>query len=134
MTQQTTIDMLRAMRMSAMAAEFEKQMGDPAFRELGFEDRLGLLVNAEWNRRQSNKVERFEYSAPRKPPVRRFGNRRSGDLETVIPANRKPLLSVGEPLIQSQKGRCPAAQFVPQRSGPGAITRSGSCLARTPPA
>jgi hypothetical protein len=47
MTQQTTIDMLRAMRMSAMAAELEKQLGDPAFRELGFEDRLGLLVNAE---------------------------------------------------------------------------------------
>lgn len=68
MTQQTTIDMLRAMRMSAMAAEFEKQMGDPAFRELGFEDRLGLLVNAEWNRRQSNKVERLirtaRFSAP----------------------------------------------------------------------
>ena len=68
MTQQTTIDMLRGMRMSAMAAELEKQMGDPAFRELGFEDRLGLLVNAEWNRRQSNKVERLmrtaHFSAP----------------------------------------------------------------------
>ena len=47
MTQQTTIDMLRGMKMSAMAAELEKQMGDPAFRELGFEDRLGLLVNAQ---------------------------------------------------------------------------------------
>ena len=68
MTQQTTIDMLRAMRMSAMAAELEKQLGDSAFRELGFEDRLGLLVNAEWNRRQSNKVERLlrmaRFSAP----------------------------------------------------------------------
>jgi DNA replication protein DnaC len=68
MTQQTTIDMLRGMKMSAMAAELEKQMGDPAFRELGFEDRLGLLVNAEWNRRQSNKVERLmrtaRFSAP----------------------------------------------------------------------
>jgi hypothetical protein len=43
-------------------------MGDPAFRELGFEDRLGLLVNAEWNHRQSNKVERLmrtaRFSAP----------------------------------------------------------------------
>jgi hypothetical protein len=59
MTQQATIDMLRAMRMSAMAAELEKQLRDPTFRELDFEDRLGLLVNAEWNRRQSNKVERL---------------------------------------------------------------------------
>ena len=68
MTQQATIDMLRAMRMSAMAAELEKQLGDPAFRELDFEDRLGLLVNAEWNRRQSNKVDRLmrtaRFSAP----------------------------------------------------------------------
>ena len=68
MTQQTTIDMLKAMRMSAIAAELEKQMEEPAFRELGFEDRLGLLVNAEWNRRQSNKVERLmrnaRFSAP----------------------------------------------------------------------
>ena len=68
MTQQTTIDMLRGMKMSAMATELEKQLGDPAFRELGFEDRLCLLVNAEWNRRQSNKVERLirtaRFSAP----------------------------------------------------------------------
>ena len=32
---------------------------DPAFNELGFEERLGLPVNAEWNRRQSNKLNRF---------------------------------------------------------------------------
>ena len=34
-------------------------MKDPTFNELGFEERLGLLVNAEWNRRQSNKLNRF---------------------------------------------------------------------------
>lgn len=35
------------------------QLKDPTFNELGFEERLGLLVNAEWNRRQSNKLNRF---------------------------------------------------------------------------
>ena len=63
MLNQATMDMLTAMKMSAMAAEFANQLKDPAFNELGFEERLGLLVNAEWNRRQSNKLNRFIRSA-----------------------------------------------------------------------
>ena len=56
MLNQATMDMLTAMKMTAMAAEFANQLKDPTFNELGFEERLGLLVNAEWNRRQSNKL------------------------------------------------------------------------------
>lgn len=56
---QATIDMLTAMKMSALAAKFANQLKDPAFNELGFEERLGLLVNAKWSRRQSNKLDRF---------------------------------------------------------------------------
>ena len=45
------------MRFSAMAQEFEAQVQDPAtYAKLPFEDRFGLLVNAEWNRRQTNKL------------------------------------------------------------------------------
>ncbi len=55
MLNQATMDMLTAMKMTAMAAEFANQLKDPTFNELGFEERLGLLVNAEWNRRQSNR-------------------------------------------------------------------------------
>lgn len=47
MLNQATMDMLTAMKMSAMAAEFANQLKDPAFNELGFEERLGMLVNAE---------------------------------------------------------------------------------------
>ena len=55
----TTITLLREMRFSAMASELEKQLADPAaYNQLGFEDRLSLLVDAEWNRRQVNKLER----------------------------------------------------------------------------
>lgn len=54
---QSTIDTLKSMRFSAMAGELEKQLSDPAtYNSLGFEERLGLLVDAEWNRRQSNKL------------------------------------------------------------------------------
>lgn len=59
MLNQATMDMLTAMKMTAMPAEFANQLKDPTFNELGFEERLGLLVNAEWNRRQSNKLNRF---------------------------------------------------------------------------
>ena len=68
MTAQATVDMLKGMKMSAMAAELERQLTDASYRELGFEERLGLLVTSEWNRRQSNKVDRFirnaRFSAP----------------------------------------------------------------------
>lgn len=63
-----TVDMLKSMKMSAMAAEFESQLTDSSYKDLSFEERLGLLVTAEWNRRQTNKVNRFirnaRFSAP----------------------------------------------------------------------
>ena len=59
MTNQSTVDMLRGMKMGAMAGELEHQLTDPSYRELGFEERLGLLVTAEWNRRESNRMNRF---------------------------------------------------------------------------
>ena len=55
----STIESLKAMRFSAMAAELERQMGDPsAYSQMGFEERLSLLVDAEWNCRQNNKLLR----------------------------------------------------------------------------
>lgn len=47
------------MRFSAMAAELERQMQDSsAYSQMGFEERLSLLVDAEWNARQNNKLLR----------------------------------------------------------------------------
>lgn len=60
---QSTVDMLRAMKMTAMATELERQASDVAYRELNTEERISLIVNAEWNRRQSNKITRLINSA-----------------------------------------------------------------------
>ena len=47
-----------------MASELERQISDAeSFRELSFEDRLALLVDAEWNRRQKNKYQRCLHNA-----------------------------------------------------------------------
>ena len=60
---QQTIDMLTEMKMTAMAAEFANQIQDASFNLLGFEERLSMLVTAEWNRRQNNKVTRLMRNA-----------------------------------------------------------------------
>jgi IstB-like ATP-binding protein len=55
-----TIERLRAMKMNAFASELERQFEDKdSYSQLGFEDRLALLVDSEWNRRQGNKLDRY---------------------------------------------------------------------------
>ena len=73
MVLQATIDMLVGMKMTAMAAELSSQLQDSSFSELGFEDRLGRLVTAEWNRRQTNTVKAAHSQRPLCRPVRRSG-------------------------------------------------------------
>ena len=59
-----TIERLRAMKMNALATELECQLEDAdSYKQLGFEDRLSLLVDAEWNRRQNNKLIRYVRNA-----------------------------------------------------------------------
>ena len=56
----STIEQLRAMKMNAFASELERKIKDAdSYKQLGFEDRLTLLVDAEWNRRQNNKLDRY---------------------------------------------------------------------------
>ncbi len=64
MIRQSTIELLKEMRFSAMASELERQIEDEeSYRELSFDDRLAMLVDAEWNRRQSNKYTRCLHNA-----------------------------------------------------------------------
>ena len=60
MTVTSTLEYLKTMRLSAMAEELKKQTEDSAaFTQLGFEERIALIVDAEWNRRQANKLKRY---------------------------------------------------------------------------
>lgn len=59
MMSNSTIETLKIMRFSAMAAELQHQLDDPgSYCQLCFEERLSLMVDAEWNRRQQNKLVR----------------------------------------------------------------------------
>ena len=54
-----TVELLKAMKLSAMANELTRQIEDgKTYSALGFEERLSLLVDAEWGRRQINKLNR----------------------------------------------------------------------------
>jgi hypothetical protein len=48
MLTQPTIEKLQALHLTAMAQAFDQQRGSAAHAELHFEDRFGLLVDAEW--------------------------------------------------------------------------------------
>ena len=40
------------MRLSVMANALKDQLTDPQFQNMAFEDRIGLMVDAEWNTRK----------------------------------------------------------------------------------
>jgi DNA replication protein DnaC len=53
-----TVDKLSALRLPALAEAFQRQLGAPEFADLSFEDRVGLLVDAEWTHREQRKLQR----------------------------------------------------------------------------
>ena len=59
MLTETTVSKLREMRLSVMANALKDQLVDPQFQNMTFEDRLGLLVDAEWNARKNNHLNKL---------------------------------------------------------------------------
>ena len=59
MLNDNTTNKLHEMKLGVMATSFREQMKDKAFNEMSFEDRFGLLVDAEWNARKSNRLARL---------------------------------------------------------------------------
>jgi hypothetical protein len=56
MLTQPTIEKLQALHLMAMAQAFEQQRGSASRAELPFEDRVGLLVDAEWTAREQRRL------------------------------------------------------------------------------
>lgn len=55
---QQTLDQLQALRLPAMAEAFQQQLRKPEYAELTFEERVGLLVEAESTRREQRKLSK----------------------------------------------------------------------------
>lgn len=59
MIHQPTIDKLHQMRLSAMADALVSQSEDSVFESLTFEERFGMIVDKEWAKRRSTKLQRM---------------------------------------------------------------------------
>jgi DNA replication protein DnaC len=55
---QPTIEKLYAMRLRGMAEAFQQQQEDANIHSLSFEERLGLLIDRQWNWRQNRALDR----------------------------------------------------------------------------
>ena len=59
MLTETTVSKLREMWLSVMANALKDQLADPQLQNMAFEDRIGLLVDAEWNARKNNHLSKL---------------------------------------------------------------------------
>ena len=58
MLTQPTIDKLCTLGLKGMAAAFREQSESADLQQLSFEERLGLLIDRQWNWRQNRALER----------------------------------------------------------------------------
>ena len=59
MLSENTQSKLHDMKLSVMAKTFKEQLNDHNIHELSFEERFGLLVDAEWIARKNNRMVRL---------------------------------------------------------------------------
>ena len=58
MLTEPTTEKLKAMRLEGMTAAWQEQRAQPQLASLSFDERLGLLVDAEWQHRENARVSR----------------------------------------------------------------------------
>jgi len=63
MLDKATLNKLREMKLPAMAAKLEWQQGQPEIHSLSFEERLGMLVDAEWLDKKDRRSDRLAKQA-----------------------------------------------------------------------
>jgi len=58
MLSEPTMEKLKALKLDAVAAAWVEQQRDPKYAALAFDERLGLLVDAEWLARENRRLKR----------------------------------------------------------------------------
>jgi len=59
MVNEATIQHLHEMRLSGMAENYRSQNGDPALKDLSFDERFGMMVDTEWTKRKNSRLSRL---------------------------------------------------------------------------
>lgn len=89
MLSRQTQQSLRSLRLPGMAQAYEDQLNNPTVQSLGFDDRFGLLVEAEIAQRENRRVNRLLKTAKLKAPSAcpediDFSSRRGIDKRQVL--------------------------------------------------
>ena len=71
-----TAEKLRTMRLPAMAAEYTRQSEAPSISSLDFDERLAMMVDAEWLSRENNRIAKLTKDAKL-----RFSNASLADID-----------------------------------------------------
>ena len=74
MSNEATINKLVEMHMTPMADAFRAQLRDPSIREISFEDRFAMMVDAEYNSRKANRLKRLIMDASFDQPEAYIGD------------------------------------------------------------
>ena len=91
MLMEQTLEKLHAMKLSAMAEAVQHQLQNDDAATLSFEDRLGLLVDAEWMAREQRKLQRRLQTAKLRYPAALA----AVDFTQPRRLNRQQVLSLG---------------------------------------
>lgn len=91
MLNQATLDKMQSMKLAAMVDAFQEQQRSDQYTDLSFEDRLGLLVDAEWTEREQRKLTRRLRVAKLRYPA----SLEDVDFKTPRGLDRQVVLSLG---------------------------------------
>lgn len=69
-----TIEKLRAMKLPVMATEYQRQTESPDMSVLDFDERIGLLTDAEWTARKNNGIRKLTANAKLRVPAASFAD------------------------------------------------------------
>lgn len=69
MLTENTISKLREIRLGTMAEAFREQLTNPEISSLSFEDRFGLLVDAEWTTRKKQYAGKNDQEGTVRRPI-----------------------------------------------------------------
>lgn len=91
MLRQATVDKMNAMKMFGLVEAFERQLTSPRMSELSFEERVGMLIDAEFSGREQRQLARRLLSAR----LRHQASLEQVDLKAHRGLDRQVVLSLG---------------------------------------
>ena len=115
-----TVDKLNAMKLGAMADAVQQQLQSGEAATLGFEERFGLLVDAEWTAREQRKLQRRLQTAKLRHPA----TLEAVDFTPARRLNRQQVLTLGTCAWLAERHNL-GGPGKPTLPDPGRVTRNG---------